>query len=75
MPAVDPVERGRRRVEWASLSLSAAANDLDEAIQTGAVLDGTGTMLRQQAVTVAGLLERIDEAKALCGRSLRRVRI
>jgi hypothetical protein len=72
--AVDAREHialAQRRVEWAAHALVAAANDLHEAGEAGAVTNGTAAELQAEAQRVAGLVRRIAGDRELAGNSRR----
>jgi hypothetical protein len=56
-----------RRVQWARHALTAAADELLQAGEHGAVVNGTAGMLAAEAERVAGLLPLIASDRARAG--------
>lgn len=69
----EAIERASRRVEWAALALSAAAEQLDQAGEDGAPVGSLPDLLRTESECGHVLAQRIAEVGAIVA-SERRVR-
>jgi hypothetical protein len=59
------IDRAGRRVEWSTHALAAAADDLLQAGEDGAIVNGTAEQLRAASAAVAELGAQIESDRKL----------